>query len=71
MVEGDFENEAELTELDKRLLRCFWSDNFWEHFGNEFRQGKNLVNAVHASRHKTFRIKYASQLSSIEQSAKL
>ena len=54
VVEGDFENEAELTELIKGCYGVFGVTNFWEHFGNEFRQGKNLVNAVHAAGIKHF-----------------
>lgn len=49
VVEGDFENEARLTQLIKGCYGVFGVTNFWEHFGNEFRQGKNLVNAVHAA----------------------
>ena len=46
IFEGDFENPESLDIALKDCYAVFGVTNFWEHFENEYRQGKNLIDAV-------------------------
>ncbi|MEI2748225.1 MAG: NmrA/HSCARG family protein [Ferruginibacter sp.] len=46
ICEGDFENPESLDIALKDCDAVFGVTNFWEHFENEYRQGKNLIDAV-------------------------
>ncbi|WP_153800372.1 NmrA/HSCARG family protein [Foetidibacter luteolus] len=54
IAEGDFEDPASLLNAMKGCYGVFGVTNFWEHFHNEYRQGRNLINAVHQSGIKHF-----------------
>lgn len=49
LVEGDLENPASLRAALEGCYGVFGVTNFWEHFGKEYAQGVNLVDAVKAS----------------------
>ncbi|GAC1491342.1 MAG: NmrA/HSCARG family protein [Chamaesiphon sp.] len=46
IVKGDLEDINSLYEALKGCYGVFGVTNFWEHFGKEYQQGKNLVDAV-------------------------
>jgi uncharacterized protein YbjT (DUF2867 family) len=56
VVGGDFDEPARLNAAMKGCYGVFGVTNFWEHFDGEYRQGRNLVDAVAASgiRHFVF-----------------
>ena len=54
LVQGDLENVERLKEAMKGCYAVFGLTNFWEHYENEYRQGKNLVDAVSQSNIKHF-----------------
>ncbi|NII27192.1 NmrA/HSCARG family protein [Pseudoflavitalea sp. X16] len=43
---GDFDNIESLQQALKDVYGVFGVTNFWEHFGKEYQQGKNLIDAV-------------------------
>ncbi|HEY0679198.1 MAG TPA: NmrA/HSCARG family protein [Chitinophagaceae bacterium] len=49
VVEGDLEDTASLMNAMNGCYAVFGLTSFWEHFDKEFRQGKNLVDAVYRS----------------------
>ncbi len=49
LAEGDLEDSASLRAALDGCYGAFGVTNFWEHFGKEYAQGKNLVDAVKAS----------------------
>ncbi len=49
IVEGDLDNKQSLLGAMKDCYGVFGVTNFWEHFQNEYQQGKNLIDAVNAS----------------------
>lgn len=49
VVEGDLTNTDSLLAAMKDCYGVFGVTNFWEHYENEFQQGKNLIDAVKAS----------------------
>ena len=54
LVQGDLENVDSLKAAMEGCYAVFGVTNFWEHFENEYRQGKNLVDAVAQSNIKHF-----------------
>jgi uncharacterized protein YbjT (DUF2867 family) len=48
-VRGDLSDPGSLTSALEGCYGCFGVTNFWEHFGGELEQGRNLVDAVAAS----------------------
>jgi uncharacterized protein YbjT (DUF2867 family) len=46
MIEGDLANIESLRSALNGCYGVFGVTNFWEHFGNEYEQGKNLIDAV-------------------------
>jgi hypothetical protein len=46
IVEGDLNDADSVYEAAKDCWGVFGGTNFWEHFDNEFQQGKNLVDAA-------------------------
>ncbi|MET0340126.1 MAG: NmrA/HSCARG family protein [Polyangiales bacterium] len=46
IVEGDLSDLATLTRAMHGCTRAFGVTNYWEHFGSEVAQGKNLVDAA-------------------------
>ncbi|MCB0577568.1 MAG: NmrA/HSCARG family protein [Saprospiraceae bacterium] len=49
VVEGDMGNPASLAKALEGCYGVFGVTNFWEHFEQEFKHGKNLIEAVHSS----------------------
>ncbi|HEY2347667.1 MAG TPA: NmrA/HSCARG family protein [Puia sp.] len=49
VVQGDLDDTASLLRAMRGCYGVFGVTNFWEHFGKEFQQGKNLVDAVKLS----------------------
>lgn len=49
LFKGDLENIESLRSALGGCYGVFGVTNFWEHFGKEYQQGKNLVDAVAAS----------------------
>lgn len=47
LVKGDLDDPASLDAAMQDCYGVFGVTNFWEHFVNEYRQGKNLADAVH------------------------
>jgi uncharacterized protein YbjT (DUF2867 family) len=54
VVEGDFDDVESLKKAMQGVYGVFGVTNFWEHFGKEYQQGKNLVDAVQAAGVKHF-----------------
>jgi uncharacterized protein YbjT (DUF2867 family) len=50
LVEGDLDDMDSLLTAMEGCYGVFGLTNFWEHFEKEYQQGKNLIDAVHASR---------------------
>ncbi len=50
VVQGDLENIETLKTAMEGCYGVFGVTNFWEHFENEYQHGKNLIDAVAASR---------------------
>jgi len=49
LVEGDLEDKESLLRAMEGAYGVFGLTNFWEHYEKEYQQGKNLIDAVHAS----------------------
>ena len=49
VVQGDLNDPASLRAALAGCYGCFGVTNFWEHFGGEEEQGRNLIDAVAAS----------------------
>lgn len=49
IAEGDLDDPESLRRAMQGAYGVFGLTNFWEHFGKELEQGKNLVDAVNAS----------------------
>jgi uncharacterized protein YbjT (DUF2867 family) len=49
IVEGDLDDVESLLSAMQGCDGVFGLTNFWEHFEKEYQQGKNLIDAVHAS----------------------
>lgn len=49
IVEGNFDEIESLKAAMKDCYGVFGVTNFWEHFHDEYQQGKNLIDAVHQS----------------------
>ncbi len=46
VVQGDLDNAQQLQVALRGCYGVFGVTNFWEHFGKEYQQGKNLIDAV-------------------------
>jgi len=49
LVEGDLDDKGSLMQAMEGCYGVFGLTNFWEHFEKEYQQGRNLIDAVHAS----------------------
>jgi len=49
LAEGDLDDKGSLLKAMEGCYGVFGLTNFWEHFEKEYQQGKNLIDAVHAS----------------------
>lgn len=49
LVQGDLDDIDSLLSAMKGCKGVFGLTNFWEHFEREFQQGRNLIDAVHAT----------------------
>lgn len=49
LVEGDLDDKTTLLKAMEGCYGVFGLTNFWEHYEKEYQQGKNLIDAVHAS----------------------
>lgn len=49
LVEGDLDDMDSLLKAMEGCYGVFGLTNFWEHYEKEYQQGKNLIDAVHAS----------------------
>ncbi len=54
VIGGDMDDEQSLKRAVEGCYGVYGVTNYWEHFENEYQQGKNLVDAVAASHVKHF-----------------